>query len=287
MTEFRLPSARADYLELVLAADGLGVTAWWGTQWSLRSAARWPRPGDPPDWQLAASSFSLSADGDWVSTFDPTTSSVQVIRVGAKKPFAVLPCALVGPGSSITVAPGGDEVAWVSGSYLFVHRLPGGELVKKLRAGAMTHLGYDRGGRWLSGTADRAVRLFDREAAYKPVRLEAVRYAHASVAGARAVFKGPNPQSFTVWELPAGKPVAVLPAAPPDGWGCVAAVSADGRRVLTSNTAGDVSLWDAGGTRLKQYAWGLTAIALAFAPDGLTAAAGGNDGRVVVWDLDD
>jgi hypothetical protein len=65
------------------------------------------------------------------------------------------------------------------------------------------------------------------------------------------------------------------------------AVSAGGRRVLTGNTDGEVTLWDAAGARRQRYAWAKAPIAAAFARDGKRAAVGGSDGRVVVWDLDD
>jgi hypothetical protein len=66
------------------------------------------------------------------------------------------------------------------------------------------------------------------------------------------------------------------------------AVSADGRLVLTGNTDGEVTLWDAAGTRLQRYDWGVGApIAAAFARDGMRAAVGGTLRRIVVWDLAD
>jgi hypothetical protein len=66
------------------------------------------------------------------------------------------------------------------------------------------------------------------------------------------------------------------------------AISADGRRVLTGNREGEVTLWDAAGARLYRYDWGVKVpIAAAFARDGMRAAVGGTDGRILVWDLDD
>jgi hypothetical protein len=58
--------------------------------------------------------------------------------------------------------------------------------------------------------------------------------------------------------------------------------------VLTGNTDGEVTLWDAAGARLQRYDWGVKVpIAAAFARDGMRAAVGGTDGRIVVWDLAD
>ncbi len=81
------------------------------------------------------------------------------------------------------------------------------------------------------------------------------------------------------------------------------AFSPDGRRLLTGSARSAVRLWDvpelkppgkgrrsAPPTRLAPRAsfdWGIGPVtALAFAPDGLTAAAGGRSGQVVVWDVD-
>lgn len=285
MTEFRLPTARAEYLGLVLAADGPGVTAWWGTQTTPRSAAHWPCPGDPPDWQLTHRSLSLSADGEWVSTYERRPGEVRITRVGETAPTAVLPFRHPGDFLWSAVAPGGREVAWASDPDLWIYRVPDGKLVKKLRAGFTYLLEYSRSGRWLSGVGTRVVRVYDRDAGFRAVRWKAGGYARVAAAdGPTAVSVGNTPDAYTVWDLTGPTPVAELPAGGSAG---VAAISADGQRVLTSDAGGGVSLWDAGGTRLKQYAWGVRAIALTFAPDRLTAAAGGNDGRIVVWDLDD
>ncbi len=82
----------------------------------------------------------------------------------------------------------------------------------------------------------------------------------------------------------------------------VVAFSPDGRRLLTGSARSAVRLWDvpdlepAGGdgtpdpARLAARAsfdWGIGPVtALAFAPDGLTAVAGGQSGQVVVWDVE-
>jgi WD40 repeat protein len=78
----------------------------------------------------------------------------------------------------------------------------------------------------------------------------------------------------------------------------VVAVTPDGRRVLAGGAAGTVRVWDVpdlgpgpNGPAVPVPAraalqWGVGPItALAVAPDGLTAVAGGGSGRVVVWDV--
>jgi WD40 repeat protein len=65
------------------------------------------------------------------------------------------------------------------------------------------------------------------------------------------------------------------------------AFSPDGRTLATS-VGSIVQFWDAAtGQPRQEFNWGIGNIrALAFAPDGLTAAAGSDRGQIVLWDLD-
>jgi WD40 repeat protein len=69
---------------------------------------------------------------------------------------------------------------------------------------------------------------------------------------------------------------------------CDAAWSSEGRALLTSSTDGLTCLWDATtGDKIRSFDWGIgTVECTAFSPDGLTCAAGGQTGQVVVWDVD-
>jgi hypothetical protein len=69
-----------------------------------------------------------------------------------------------------------------------------------------------------------------------------------------------------------------------DGW----TVSPDGRRLLTAFRS-KVALWDTEtGRQLASWDWQIGTInGVAFAPDGLTAAAAGSRKKLVVWDLED
>jgi WD40 repeat protein len=66
------------------------------------------------------------------------------------------------------------------------------------------------------------------------------------------------------------------------------AVSPDSRLLLTGGNDSHVRLHDlATGPELAAFDWGIGKVdAVAFAPDGMTAAAGGHGGRIVVWDVD-
>ena len=62
----------------------------------------------------------------------------------------------------------------------------------------------------------------------------------------------------------------------------------DGRRLVTASHDETVRVWDvAARNEVKVYDWKIGLVsALAIAPDGLTCAAGGTRGRIVVWDAE-
>lgn len=62
----------------------------------------------------------------------------------------------------------------------------------------------------------------------------------------------------------------------------------DGGTVVTASNDGTARFWDAAtGAEKRQFDWGIGKVmSAAFAPDGLTCAAGGERGQIVVWDVD-
>ena len=64
--------------------------------------------------------------------------------------------------------------------------------------------------------------------------------------------------------------------------------TADGKSLLTAANDGIVRLWNAKtGTELRSFDWKIGRLyCAAFSPDGLTCAAGGEKGQIVVWDVD-
>lgn len=286
MIRFELPTDRIEYLQLAFPAAGPGLVARWGTQVTPFTVAAWDGPDTPPRWQLTDRPLNLSPDGEWVSVFDRAAGEVRITRVGAPRPAAVVDRDKGADNVWTAVAPGGVAVAWKDGGLTVVRALPGGEPVARVKSGWGYDLRFSPGGRWLTEKGERVFRVFDRHNNYRVfARVPSSRYILAEVTdGLTAVVTAPERGTVAVWELP-GKSATALPV----GGGVSAlAVSADGRRVLTGNTDGELTLWDASGARRQRYDWGVKVpIAATFDRGGMRAAVGGADGRIVVWDLDD
>jgi WD40 repeat protein len=64
--------------------------------------------------------------------------------------------------------------------------------------------------------------------------------------------------------------------------------TADGSQLLTVSSDEFVRVWNARtGAELRSLKWEIGRLyCVAFSPDGLTCAAGGEKGQVVVWDVD-
>ena len=94
-----------------------------------------------------------------------------------------------------------------------------------------------------------------------------------------------NGHGLALWAAAGDPPVKRSPA--PRSGVLSVACSPTLPHVLTGDKAGLVFLWDTAGRVLRRYEWGLAeVIGLAFAPDGLRAAAIDATGKVVVWDAD-
>lgn len=287
MLRYELPTDRVDYLQLALLAAGPGLVARWGTQSTPFTVAAWDNPGMPPGWQITDHPLHLSPDGEWVSVFDKSAGKVRITRVGAQGPAAVVGRDRRAENVWTAVAPGGVAVAWKDDALTLVRALPGGELVARVKSGWGYDLRFSPGGRWLTESGQRVFRVFDRANNYRVfARVPTPRFILADVTdGVTAVVTAADGSTVAVWDLSSKSATAALQVG---GSVSALAISADGQRVLTGNTDGEVTLWDAAGARLQRYAWGVKVpIAAAFARDGMRAAVGGADGQIVVWDLDD
>jgi WD40 repeat protein len=135
---------------------------------------------------------------------------------------------------------------------------------------------YDAMGRVIARSHSRRVQVAHAEAVY----------AAAISPDGRLLASGSKDRQVKLWqvgkELPlarlgvhAGTVVAV--SFTPDGWG-----------LLSADASGTVCLWDVETRRLRHsWDWQVGQLrSVVFAPNGMTAAAGGNR-DVIVWDMDD
>ena len=290
MQRFELPTDRAEYLQLAFPASGAGLVALWRSRNTPLTVAAWDQPGAPPVWQLTDLLLHLSPDGEWVSVFDKPAGKVRIIPVGAERPVAVMARDKGAENVWTAVAPGGTAVAWKDGkndAFTHVYGIPGGETVARVKTGFGYDLRFSPGGRWLTERGDGVFRVLDRTDGYRVLaRIPAPSHVLPEVTdGPTAVVATEDGSAVAVRDLSAKSVVATLPVV---GAVSALAISPDGRRVLTGTGHGETILWDAAGTQLRRYAWGVkTPIAAAFARDGLRAAVGGRGGQIVVWDLDD
>jgi len=145
-------------------------------------------------------------------------------------------------------------------------------------------------GRWLAGQRDKAfevwhvggVRLPKAESIH--LRTDGAHHDFAlSADGASLIAVGGS--GVRVWNTSYGKYKTHFNAHE----GTVTAVACDPTKpgFITGDNVGQVFLWDFTGRVLTRYDWKLGEIySLAFAPDGLRAAAVDHSGKLVVWDVD-
>jgi WD40 repeat protein len=129
------------------------------------------------------------------------------------------------------------------------------------------------------GASGRAVARLGRSAGTSWTRL-------AFVPDGRALFVW-DPRLLERWDVTArGRVVRVPHPGRASFWGL--AVHPSGRLVLTASGDGVVRYWDATTLALvRALRWGIGKLhAVAVSPDGAVAAAGGDKGQVVVWDVD-
>jgi WD domain, G-beta repeat len=166
-----------------------------------------------------------------------------------------------------------------------------GEFLSSRRSGAWSIALAPDGVLLAVGTNNGGVLLWDLPTArvrWKPDTAAAVRSLAFSSDG--RLLAAAEASRVQIWNVLTGMKVAVLKGhekqvssvafAPRSG--------AEHGTLLSGSQDGTVRVWDVNPARARSvFAWPLGAVrAVTFAPDGMTAAAGGENGNVVVWDCD-
>ncbi len=171
--------------------------------------------------------------------------------------------------------------------------------------GPVTTVAYSPDGQWLAtGSHDRTIKLRDgnwlRERASLVGHEDWVRIAAFAPDG-QTLASGDYEGTILLWDVPRTKDiVGPAPHSPLEihprsvlrghqGPVCQVAFTAGGRTLASASWDGTVRFRDvAGGRERRAFDWQIGKVhCLAFSPDGLTAAAGGQDHSILVWDLDD
>ena len=192
---------------------------------------------------------SRAEERDWPGGY----GEVEIIRIGARKPIAVVPRDKKADNAWTTVAPKGAAVAWKDKGFTVVRALPGGEPIARVKSGFGYDLRFSPGGQWLTEVGEQVFRVFDRSNSYEVIaRIPAPSFILADVSGETAVVTSGKGNTVAVWDLASKAATASLNVG--DSVSALA-LSADGRRLLTGNMKGELVLWDAGGAQLRQYDW--------------------------------
>jgi WD40 repeat protein len=150
-------------------------------------------------------------------------------------------------------------------------------------------LAFSPDDRTLAGINGSGVDLYDvatgRRRAHHPLKLGQQRPLLLFHPDGRHLAVGWG-KRMTILELESMQGIAELKLASKSFVG--AAFTPDGRLLLTAGNDETVKLWETATWRqTREHAWGIgAALCVAVAPDGLTAAAGGKSGTIIVWDLD-
>jgi WD40 repeat protein len=194
---------------------------------------------------------------------------------------------------SLAFSPAGDMLVSGAGdgTLSFAQRLHDTPRTRRQHRQPVSALAFAPGGKLLvSASHDKTVKLWDGAWwEYKrtlQTHGDRVRSLAASGDG-RLVAAGNDAGVILVSALPKGEEVVRIEghAGPADG----VAFAEGGRILLSVGWDGMARRWDVlSGKEMQAYEWGVgKLLCLALAPDGMTAAAGAENGDVIVWDVEE
>jgi WD40 repeat protein len=182
---------------------------------------------------------------------------------------------------SVAILPASPHYAEAVGSFLTTRRL-GAWSIACAPVGEILAVGTDHSG----------VVLFDLPTIRVRATLEtaaAVRSLSFSSDG--RLLAAAEASRVQVWDVQTGQNIAVLKGHQKQVWSVAFAPQASAERatLFSGSQDGTVRIWSVNPPRERSvFTWPLDAVrAVAAAPDGMTAAAAGDNGDIVVWDCDD
>jgi WD40 repeat protein len=235
---------------------------------------------------------TLTPDGRTLITGD--NAVVRLWDAAAGAPVRTL--ALIrGSASAVTISPDGKEIVTASDPYHMPGLLrwdaaTGGELPPWVMPSpiTITRLAFSPDGRRLGGHAGAGVTAWD-VASHE----EVFAAPDAPTLGTAAIAWSPDSRmlasgcgnALIVWDVADRREVARLKQ--PRKHFQAAAFSPDGQTIVTVSNEATARLWDTASWKARSvYAWQIGNLkCVAIASDGLRAAAGGEKGQAVVWDL--
>jgi len=232
--------------------------------------------------------LALSPDGRFLVTVGRRLGGANIAIAGDVK-FWDAATALLGAGEnqprrrgSRAIPPAAAALGESSlAEYLNAHRW-GAWSIALDPAGTLLAVGTDNGG----------VLLWDIPAAQLRARLEATAAIRSlAFSGDGHHLAAAEASRVRVWDVRTGASIAILKGhEKPVGSVTFFPGSSVGRRTFLSGSQdGTVRVWDLNPPRERTaFAWPTGPVrCLAVAPDGMTAAAGGENGSVIIWDCDE